>query len=160
METASLIFVLLVVYQIKHFVADYPLQGSYMLRKFMPGWDFALPLACHAGVHALLTLGILYLFAPHLWYLCFVDFAIHFLMDRIKAGPKYLGRYKALSGDEFKRIFDTYTHTEDDLTRSVAKSRLRSNVLFWWSLGVDQMVHHLTHYYIIFAIVMNKVWSC
>lgn len=160
METLSLVFGLLVVYQIKHFLADYPLQGGYMLKKFLPGWDFFLPLVCHAGVHGLFTLGILLVFAPHLWYLCFVDAVIHFFMDRFKAGPKYLGRYKALSGTEFKKVLDTYLHAEDDLARDTAKRRLKSNVYFWWSLGLDQTVHHLTHYIIIYAVVMDAVWTC
>ncbi len=46
--------VLLVVFQLKHFMADYPLQNEYMLGKFKAkGW-FA-PLALHAGVHSLFT---------------------------------------------------------------------------------------------------------
>lgn len=116
-----------IMYQIKHFICDYPLQTPYMLGKFKPGWEFLGPLAAHCGVHALFTFT---LSSYLLWdrestfffagWLASVDFVIHFIMDRIKAGPKYLGR--------FKDMYHKY---------------------FWWSLGFDQMVHHLTHYFII-----------
>jgi hypothetical protein len=123
-----LIFVLLVVYQLKHFLADYPLQGTYMLGKFkLHGW--VRPLAAHAGVHGLLTLAIALLFIGKKSFfvpvaLAVFDFTIHFTMDRIKASPNMLGRFK-----------DFYDKR------------------FWWSLGFDQMVHHLTHYTIIYVLV-------
>jgi hypothetical protein len=156
------IFVLLIVYQIKHFLADYPLQGAYMLKKFMGGWQWVLPLAAHAGVHGLFTLAITLLVNPVLWWLALVDFVAHFVMDRVKASPNLLGRYKAISGNEFMEIKPLledvqrwqgagFTHLPDDHKDAVA--RMKSNVYFWWSLGLDQMVHHLTHYYIIWVLV-------
>jgi len=160
MSTLSLVAILLVLYQIKHFVADYLLQTPYMLKKFLPGWDFALPLAAHAGVHALFTLGIMLLLAPHLWYLCLLDFAAHFVIDRVKAGPKYLGRYKALMAAEFKRVINTYTHANDSDAKTAAKEKLRGNTLFWIALGADQMFHHLTHYVIIYIVAMDSMLSC
>jgi hypothetical protein len=117
------LFTLLVVFQIKHFIADFPLQFPYMLRKLAPGWEFVLPLSMHCGVHCLLTFAIALLTVPSLWWLAFADFAIHFLMDRIKSGPRYLGRF-------------------NDVHRSA----------FWIALGFDQMVHHLTHLWIIWMI--------
>src|SRR5271166_324283 len=99
------VFVLLLVYQLKHFIADYPLQTSYMLGKFMEkGW--VVPLAAHAGIHASLTLAIaLYYQAARGGHtsvllalgLAVFDFSIHFTMDRIKASSKLMGRWKALS---------------------------------------------------------------
>lgn len=125
------LFVLLVVFQLKHFLADYPLQGKYMLGKFKPGWEFLGPLAAHAGVHALLTWCIAsVVIGRGEWAgglaekLALMDFVVHFTMDRIKAGPKYLGRFK-------------------DMMRPY----------FWWCLGFDQMVHHLTHYAIIYFLL-------
>jgi hypothetical protein len=84
------IFVLLIVYQIKHFLADYPLQGAYMLKKFMGGWQWVLPLAAHAGVHGLFTLAITLLVNPVLWWLALVDFVAHVVMDRVKASTRML----------------------------------------------------------------------
>ncbi len=119
-------FLLLVVYQVKHFLADFPLQRQYMLKKVSPKWDFLLPLSVHCGVHAILTLGITLLIKPQLWWLAIVDFCVHFVMDRIKAGPKYLGRY-------------------NDVTKTP----------FWLAMGLDQMVHHLTHIYIVWVLVTH-----
>lgn len=121
------LFILLVCYQLKQFICDFPLQREYMLKKTLPGWDFLVPLITHAGIHGVFTLGLMLYFAPALWYLCFVDFVVHFIMDRIKSGPKYLGRFK-----------DHYS------------------AAYWWSFGFDQMVHHLTHYYIIYRVAQHS----
>lgn len=118
------IFILLALFQIKHFVADFPLQRQYMLKKFSPGWDFILPLSMHCFVHALITLTICLAFRAELWWLAVFDFIVHFIMDRIKSGPRYLGRYS-------------------DMHRQS----------FWNALGLDQMVHHLTHLYIVWILV-------
>lgn len=117
-------FVLLVVYQLKHFIADYPLQFPYMLKKFSPNWEFVFPLSLHCAVHALFTLLICLYFAPSVWWLAIVDFSVHFFMDRIKSGPRYLGRF-------------------NDVTSSS----------YWIAFGLDQMVHHMTHLYIIWVIL-------
>lgn len=164
------IFTLLVLYQFKHFLADYPLQGKYMLGKFKPGWDFLGPLLAHVGVHGAMTLVICLCLKPYLWWLALVDMAIHFAMDRIKASPKYLGRYKAMSAAEFKDAAfilkeaesyradpDKYADGSDELVKtyeSRALAQIKSNTYFWWSLGLDQMVHHLTHYGVIYALLV------
>lgn len=122
---ASEIFTLLVVFQLKHFLADYLLQTRYMLGKFRPDWYFVPPLLAHASVHAFFTLAIC-------WYwqappqLALVDCAAHFAMDRIKAGPRWLGRFND-----------------------------KGAAPFWIALGFDQTVHHLTHYYIIYRIIVS-----
>jgi len=149
MSTFTLVFVLLIVYQVKHFLADYPLQTPYMLGKFKADWDFLKPLTAHCGVHAAMTAIICWVVNPSLMWLALVDFVVHFVMDRIKAGPKYLGRFKALSGAEMKNILSY----KDTIGLDQFKPKLRNNVLFWWSLGLDQMVHHLTHYFIIWRLV-------
>lgn len=118
------VFVLLVVFQLKHFIADFPLQTEYMLRKTSSGWSFLKPLCFHCAVHAGLTLLICLWVNPSLWYLSLFDFTIHFIMDRIKSGPRYLGRF-------------------NDVDRSS----------FWNCLGLDQMIHHFTHYFIIWQLI-------
>jgi hypothetical protein len=119
------LFVLLVIFQIKHFVADFPLQREYMLQKVKPGWDFLLPLSLHCGVHAFLTLAICLAYRPALWWLALVDFVVHFIMDRIKSGPRYLGRFN-----------NVQKHS------------------YWITFGFDQMVHHLTSLAIIWVLVL------
>jgi hypothetical protein len=118
------VFLLLVLFQVKHFLADYPLQFPYMLRKFRPGWDFFVPLTAHCVVHALFTLALCLWWNPSLWWLAIVDFGAHFLMDRIKSGPRYLGRYN-----------------------NMAKTA------YWVTFGIDQMVHHLTGLYIVWVLI-------
>ena len=110
---------LLVFFQVKHFIADFVLQNVWMLQKSRPDWDFVPPLAIHCGVHAGMTLVAVLYVNPMYWWLAVLDFVIHFTMDRVKAGPRYLGRYHDV--------------------RSKA---------FWVTFGIDQMVHHLTHLYI------------
>ena len=120
------ITILLVLYQLKHFLADYPLQTAYMLGKFKEvGWK--LPLSAHCLVHSLMTFAICLIFTDVTFTLMMValDFSMHFLMDRLKASPNHLGRFKIEQKE------------------------------FWWALGLDQMVHHLTHYFIIYLVVTH-----
>ncbi|CAN5636829.1 hypothetical protein BH10BDE1_BH10BDE1_10980 [soil metagenome] len=126
-STINSVFVLFVVFQLKHFVADFPLQNQYMLQKQRSDWSFIPPLALHCAIHAALTLAIVLLIQPRLWWLSIFDFIVHFTMDRIKAGPRYLGRFS-------------------DVSRTS----------FWAALGFDQMVHHLTHLWIIWMLVFSQ----
>ena len=119
------IFTLLVLFQLKHFVCDYPLQTQYMLGKMQAtGWK--LPLAAHAAVHSLATYIITMYFVGSFTAILFAlaDFIIHFTVDRIKASPKLGGRFNP------------------------------TQPYFWWALGADQMAHHLTHYLFIAIIVL------
>lgn len=126
------IFTLLVLFQLKHFICDYPLQTQYMLGKMQAtGW--IQPLAAHAAVHAIGTFIItIIVFNPASYLdavvlavtLAIVDFIVHFMVDRIKASPKLGGRFNP------------------------------SQPYFWWALGADQMTHHLTHYLFIAIIVL------
>jgi hypothetical protein len=169
MVSLSAVFILLVVYQLKHFLADYPLQGPYMLGKFKPGWDFLGPLLAHVGVHGAMTLAICLCFKPYLWWLALVDMAVHFAMDRLKASPKYLGRFKALSGKEFMNLVEAIkwrqqviaeqSSTPDGIEHCKTElqtflKQIKDNTYFWWALGLDQMVHHLTHYGVIYALLV------
>lgn len=146
-----MIWILLVAFQLKHWLADYPLQRPWMLGKFKPGWSFVLPLAAHCAVHAVITYGIATVYALHhpsaAWVplaLAGFDFVMHFTMDRIKASPKLMGRWKPLTAIEYGVA-----------VKNKDKVRLRGNVLFWWALGIDQGFHHLTHY----AIIAVLLWA-
>jgi hypothetical protein len=158
----STLFALLVAYQLKHFLCDYPLQTNrYMLGKFLPGWEFVLPLLAHVGVHAAGTVLIAWLFGAPAWLIPLVaifDASVHFVMDRIKASPRWMGRWKPLTAAEYVRAQHVVEATPDNtegITFSdvgAAGMRLWGNALFWNCLGVDQAVHHLTHYACIWAI--------
>jgi hypothetical protein len=157
---AMKIFSFLVLFQIKHFFADFPLQNDYMLGKFKSkGW--VAPLAAHCTVHAVLTfyISVLALFAVPGGFilaakLAGFDFLVHFLMDRIKASPTLLGRFKALSAMDYMRTAaNIKTFDSDYIVGRSAREAMRSNTFFWWALGLDQMVHHLTHYFIIWCLL-------
>lgn len=125
---AQFIFALLVVFQIKHFIGDYALQTTWMVNgKSRPGGGFIFPLSMHVLIHAAMTLAIVWYLNPKLWYLALFDFLVHFLMDRVKASPHLLGRY-------------------NDPNKSS----------FWIPFGLDQMVHHLTHYVIIWVLFADR----
>jgi len=151
-QVGLLFFAINVVFCTKHFLADYPLQTPYMLKKFGFTWEeWVLPLSAHAGVHALFTFSISFLFT-RLWSvslgLAAFDFSIHFVMDRIKASPNLLGRYKALSANEMK-IWTQHLIIPEEPSAQFRTYRARnqalsSNKKFWWALGFDQYVHHLT----------------
>lgn len=119
------LFLLLVIFQLKHFICDYPLQNAYMLGKMkLTGWK--LPLLAHASVHAIGTFLIVYVFLNEVLFaliLAIADLVIHFIVDRLKASPNLGGRFKP------------------------------DQPYFWWALGADQMIHHLTHYAIIYVII-------
>ena len=121
----NLTFTLLVAYQVKQFACDYLLQTNEMVRlKSSPHWNFFKPLLIHTSMHGLFSLGIILWANPALWWLALGDLVIHFIVDRLKSGPRYLGRFNKLDSS-----------------------------LFWNILGLDQMIHHLTHIYIIYILV-------
>jgi hypothetical protein len=161
MSAIAAVFILLLLYQLKHFLADYPLQRPWMLGKFLPGWNFVPPLAAHCAVHALMTFAIAVVYSGSPWLalgLAGFDFGVHFLMDRIKASPKWMGRWKPVNAKEYMECQQIIKFGDENnawLTDrpSTARARLRSNRLFWDALGFDQMVHHLTHYTIIFLLI-------
>jgi hypothetical protein len=132
-------FALLVAYQLKHFLADYPGQTNrYMLGKFRADWGFVFPLLAHVGVHALGTLVIALAFGcplPLALKLAVFDASVHFAMDRIKASPRWMGRWKPLTGPGYL-----------EAEKTGDRKAIRGNSLFWNCLGLDQLVHHLTHY--------------
>lgn len=150
------LFILLVIFQFKHLFADYFLQGEYMLGKFKPDWSFFKPLLAHVGVHAAMTFAIAAFCVPVkiAILLGIGDAIIHFFMDRIKAGQKYMGRWKPLTGEQWVTIKTLLASPEYPGQEIPLKAKLRSNVFFWWALGIDQMVHHLTHYGIIYFIML------
>lgn len=147
----DLVFILITIYallnivfQIKHFLADYPLQTEYMLGKFKTGNSWIKPLLAHAAVHGALTFLILIIFCSWLslftvFVLSILDMSIHFIMDRIKASPNLLGYYKPLSPKEY-------------LTANAEQKK--NNKYFWWCLGFDQFIHHLTHELIIYLSII------
>lgn len=172
-----MIYLLLVTYQLKHFLCDYPLQGRYMLRKFDVFPKFILPLLAHALVHGVFTFLISLAFRQWRVALMFglFDAATHFGIDRIKASPYMLGRFQALSKSDFVENQNNVTQLQNRIkelsvsaetihlvpgleaeivqTKADFAARMKANTFFWWSLGADQMAHHLVHYAIIWRLL-------
>lgn len=146
------IFILLILFQVKHFLADFPFQTEYMMGKFR--WymnEWFPPLVAHGLVHAAFTFAIAFYFrdAWNALALAIIDLNLHCIMDRVKASSRLLGRFQALSQAEYSNI-----KSYPPITMS-GRQRLRSNKFFWWSLGFDQMFHHLTHYLLIWLILFR-----
>lgn len=152
---------LFLVFEVKHLVCDFFLQTEYHLGKFKrEGWE--VPLASHCAVHALATLLICLAVCPRVAFFCvLMDFGMHFIMDRVKADPELLGRFKPLTASDYvhyKQVVDTYELMgAPDAPQAVdSRTRLAHNKYFWWCLGVDQFVHQLTSLAIIGVLVCQR----
>ncbi|HJS83996.1 MAG TPA: DUF3307 domain-containing protein [Acetobacteraceae bacterium] len=108
---------------LKHYLADFLLQGSWMARGKERSRGWVGPLLAHAGCHAMLTLGIALMVAPRLWWLATVDFTIHAAIDRVKTLVAHWGGW------------------------APAQPR------FWWLLGLDQFLHNLTGLGLVLALL-------
>lgn len=119
------IFMIAVLFQLKHLLADFFWQNHYMLGKFKAsGW--AAPLAVHSAVHGVMTAVIVIVLTMNPWLTlwCVIgDMVAHFCIDRAK----------------------------------VISSRglTPENERFWHMIGMDQTLHHLTHYIIIGVVLMS-----
>jgi hypothetical protein len=81
----STVFILLALFGIKHFIADFLMQYDYMLRE--KGIYGATGGVHHAIIHASWTFLILVFFCSNvntIIALSFVDFAVHYHVDFIK----------------------------------------------------------------------------
>jgi hypothetical protein len=111
-----------VVFQFKHLLADFLLQTSWMAQGKEKPRGWVSPLVAHAGVHGILTAAIFAVAAPVFAWLGLIDFIVHFAIDRAKG--------------LLSREFDADT----------------TKTSFWWLIGIDQALHHLTH--LVFAVVI------
>lgn len=114
-------------FRAKQFVCDFLLQSDWMAtNKGRPGWEGYRALGLHALVHGAGTLAVVLLFAPGFWWLAAVDVIIHGLIDRLKGMVTYQQGWN-------------YT-----------------DKWFWWSFGLDQEAHNLTHF-VYMLIILAKV---
>ena len=114
--TLFMILCLYLAFRAKQFVCDFLLQTDWMaMTKGMPGVPGYRALLSHAAVHGMGTLFIMLVFVPQMWWLGFVDLVFHALVDRLKGMITYRRGWK-------------YTDR-----------------WFWWSFGMDQEAHNLTH---------------
>ena len=102
--------------QIKHFIFDYPLQTNYQLKN--KGTYFHPGGILHSGLHALGTTATFLVITPPLWIglgTVAGEFLLHYHIDWGK--DQILRRMRKTSADR----------------------------AFWWAIGFDQLLHHLTY---------------
>jgi E3 ubiquitin-protein ligase DOA10 len=106
----------MLVLTVKHVIADFVLQTSWMAigKDQKTGW--ALPLLAHCLVHFAVAMVLILIIAPRFWFLAFVDFVIHITVDRAKG----------LCSSTFEMTLE--------------------HPWFWTLIGVDQALHHLTDF--------------
>ena len=114
---------LMVVMAAKHFCADFLFQTSWIAKGKSATHGWLLPLALHAAGHAALTLLIVLLLFPRLWWLAPLEFVVHASIDRAKV---LVGRRKTLDA---------------------------SMTEYWWLIGFDQFLHQLTNVVLVLAFV-------
>lgn len=94
-SSGQMLLIALVILFVKHFLADYPLQTKYQLRKNKPkGWTW--PLLQHCLYHAALTLvGMLFILSPaDAVRIAVLDFAAHLAIDYWKSRTKQHNIFK------------------------------------------------------------------
>ena len=86
---------------------------------------WALPLLVHCLIHGVLTTLIVIAVMPRLWFIGVIDFAIHIIVDRAKG-----------------LCVSTFNVTSEQ-------------VWFWWLIGIDQALHHLTGFGLSIVLAAN-----
>jgi len=99
---------------VKHVIADFLLQNQWMAFGKDSKTGWALRLLVHCLIHGVLTTAMVAAIAPRFWFIGPVDFVIHIIIDRAKG----------------------YCVATFDVTPE--------KQWFWWLIGIDQALHHLT----------------
>jgi hypothetical protein len=118
----SLLTVLLVL-EVKHFVFDYPLQTAFQLNNKATYGHLGGVL--HAGLHVLGTSSVFLIVRPSFEIgtaILVGEFLVHYHLDWAKG---QFGRWMGLT---------------------------TSDSAYWWAIGADQLLHHLT--YLVIAAVL------
>jgi len=111
---------------VKHVIADFLLQNHWMAAGKDAKTGWALPLLSHCLIHGVLTTALVASVAPRFWFIGPVDFVIHLAIDRAK-------------GFCVARFDVTPTHR-----------------WFWWLIGIDQALHHLTGFALAIWLAANQ----
>ncbi len=98
----------------KHVVADFFLQNTWMAVGKDQKRGWALPLLAHCLVHLAVAMVLILIVAPRFWFVALIDFAIHIAVDRAKGF-----------------CVSTFGVKQE-------------HQWFWWLIGIDQALHHLT----------------
>ncbi len=101
---------------VKHVIADFVLQTSWMAigKDQRKGWFW--PLLAHCSVHLAVAMALILIVAPRFWFVAVIDFVIHFTVDRCKG---FIASHLGVTQENH-------------------------HPWFWTLIGVDQALHHLT----------------
>lgn len=115
----------MIIFAVKHVIADFVLQTSWMAtgKDAKTGW--ALPLLVHCAIHGALATAILLALVPRFWFLGLADFVVHLIIDRAKGF-----------------CVSTFNVTME-------------HQWFWWLIGIDQALHHLTGFGLAVVLAAN-----
>jgi Protein of unknown function (DUF3307) len=108
----------------KHFVADFLLQTNWIAQGKERNEGWLAPLAVHVFGHALLTLCIVLVLAPKLWWLAVLEFFVHGAIDHAKTVIGNRGGWQP------------------------------NQQQYWWLLGFDQFLHQATNIALAAAILL------
>jgi hypothetical protein len=130
--TITTIFILLILFQFKHLLADYYWQTPrhYLNKGQSSGWFW--PLAEHAGIHAMVTFSIIF---------GYLTFDTRMILSDIQL--------ISLSAAGF----DFITHFTTDRWKATRPGGPDTKE-FWIYLGWDQMIHHIVGILIVFGVMM------
>lgn len=131
MNSNQMVLIMMLSFIIKHYLADFPLQTPYMLKKGAGGTSWILPLLAHSSVHGVFSALILVAFGyTQFVWLAVAELAVHFIIDRVKA---------------------TYKLPEGVWQGAEKYSNLGK---YYRALGRDQLAHYIT-YIVMLLIVLN-----
>jgi hypothetical protein len=128
MLNLSSLFFLLIIFQLKHFTGNFYLRHLHLSDYFYTTEDDNVSpsvtvIFVHSIVHAIITLGIVLIVRPSVWYIAIIDLVGHFFLDYIKLSKKILGRWSI------------------------------HHPLFWWSLDLVKMGHTFVYYYFVYVLL-------
>ncbi len=106
----------MLLFTLKHVVADFLLQNRWMAQGKDGEAGWGLPLLTHCLIHGGLTTVMVAAVAPAFWFIGLIDFVLHLVIDRAKGFC--VARYEVTTEHQW----------------------------FWWLIGVDQALHHLTDF--------------
>lgn len=142
------VYIVIALFALKHFLASYPLQTSYTVKGLSSsGWFVPMLARCgiQAGCTMLLTLGFWYKMGASfngmlLVSVMAIDFVSHFLIDRMKVSPEFLGRFQVASPQELAQMQIDYT-SKDPGVVVAAQAESDSNKYFWWADGFCHLLY-------------------
>lgn len=146
MNDVSQIFILLLAFQLKQFFCDYPIYPEFLLKRFKGSGLTAF--IVHSGIHSFMTLGICLILSSSGFGLAVLmaclDFVIDFMLNQFRSRSETIARFRPLDLDEFL---------------AASRKEKRNHRLYWAFFGLDQTIHHLTHYAIVFVLCeQGAVW--